>query len=251
MPEIKQFRKKPVVVEAVQLIDDLRNHTAIATWITVNGGDVDVPFAEPCLYIETLEGRMRAGIGDWVAKGVKGEFHPVRGDIFAETYEPVTAKSQDVCPSCGQRGGPYCEPSPYAKRVRHEAAGERPRIVCLCGSTRFGEAFREANLRLTLEGVIVLSIGCDMKTDADLAAAGALGKDPETVKRDLDDLHKRKIDLADEVLVVSRDGYFGQSTAGEISYAVAHGKPVRFAEDAARERALAAGLVADAVGLAS
>lgn len=111
--------------------------------------------------------------------------------------------------------------------------GPIPHIVCLCGSTRFGDAFREANLRLTLQGAIVLSIGCDTKTDADLAAAGELGKDPERVKRDLDELHRRKIDLADEVLVVSRDGYFGQSTAGEIAYAAAQGKPVRFAEPAA------------------
>lgn len=86
-----RYRKKPVVVEARQLVDDLRNHTAIATWITVNGGDVDVPFAEPCLYIETLEGRMRADIGDWIIKGVKGEFYPCKPDIFAATYEPAGA----------------------------------------------------------------------------------------------------------------------------------------------------------------
>jgi hypothetical protein len=84
-----QFRKKPVVIEARQLIDDLRNHTEIATWITVNGGDVDVPFAEPCLFIATMEGRMRADIGDWVIKGVKGEFYPCKPDIFEATYEAV------------------------------------------------------------------------------------------------------------------------------------------------------------------
>jgi hypothetical protein len=87
MPEARRFRKKPVVIEAMQLIDDLRNHTAIATWITLNGGDVDVPFAEPCLYILTLEGRMRAGIGDWIIKGVANEFYPCKDAIFRETYE--------------------------------------------------------------------------------------------------------------------------------------------------------------------
>ena len=122
--------------------------------------------------------------------------------------------------------------------------GKRPVIVCLCGSTRFGDAFREANLAETLAGRIVLSIGCDMKADADLAAAGELGKDPETVKQELDQLHRRKIELADEVLVVSRDGYFGQSTAGEIAHAVTLGKPVRFAEYAAAKRAREAGLLA-------
>jgi hypothetical protein len=84
-----QFRKKPVVIEARQLIDDLRNHTEIATWITVNGGDVDVPFAEPCLFIATMEGRMRANIGDWIIRGVKGEFYPCKPDIFEATYEPA------------------------------------------------------------------------------------------------------------------------------------------------------------------
>jgi hypothetical protein len=99
MPEARQFRKKPVAIEAMQLIDDLRNHTAIATWITLNGGDVDVPFAEPCLYILTLEGRMRADIGDWIIKGVKGEFYPCKPDIFEATYE---AAENDV--QAGERG---------------------------------------------------------------------------------------------------------------------------------------------------
>lgn len=131
-------------------------------------------------------------------------------------------------------------------RAAREMAGlpPLPTIVCLCGSTRFGAAFREANLRRTLAGEIVLSIGCDTKTDADLAAAAEFGDDPEAVKADLDQLHKRKIDLCDYVLVVSDEtGYFGQSTAGEIRYAVEHGKPVRFAVAASEARAREMGLV--------
>jgi len=64
-------------------------------------------------------------------------------------------------------------------------ADTAPTIVCLCGSTRFGEAFREANLRETLAGKIVLSIGCDTRTDADLVAAGELGQDVATAKATL------------------------------------------------------------------
>ena len=93
--EITRWRKKPVEVEARQLIDNLRNHTAVATWITVNGGAVDVPFAEPCLFIETLEGRMRADIGDWIIRGVKGEFYPCKPDIFAATYEDAGSAAPD------------------------------------------------------------------------------------------------------------------------------------------------------------
>jgi hypothetical protein len=106
--------------------------------------------------------------------------------------------------------------------------GAFPPIVCLCGSTRFYDEFRRANLRLTLAGQIVLSIGCDTKSDADLASAAELGNDPSTTKTRLDELHKRKIDLADYVLVLNVGGYIGDSTRSEIAYALDHAKPVRY-----------------------
>lgn len=84
-----RFRKKPVEVEAMQLIDDVDNHLSIARWITDGGGKVRVPAVEPCLYIKTLEGDMRADIGDWVIRGVQGEFYPCKPGIFAATYEAV------------------------------------------------------------------------------------------------------------------------------------------------------------------
>jgi hypothetical protein len=125
-----------------------------------------------------------------------------------------------------------------AKAAFEMAGTPMPTIVCLCGSTRFGNYFRAANLRLTLAGQIVLSIGCDTKSDDDLAAANDLGVNVEQAKIGLDELHKRKIDLADYVLVVSDEtGYFGDSTASEIRYAAEHGKPVRFAVAAAERRA--------------
>lgn len=108
----------------------------------------------------------------------------------------------------------------------------RPLVVCLCGSTRFYDEFRRANLRLTLAGHIVLSIGCDTRSDDDLAAAAESGADLAGVKHRLDELHKRKIDLADYVLVLNVGGYTGESTRSEISYALAHGKPVRYLEPA-------------------
>ena len=90
----------------------------------------------------------------------------------------------------------------------------KPTIVCLCGSTRFGEAFRKANFDETLAGKIVLSVGCDFKSDE------ALGLTPEDKLR-LDALHLCKIDLADEVLVLNVGGYIGASTAREIAYTFA------------------------------
>ena len=100
-------------------------------------------------------------------------------------------------------------------------------IVCLCGSTRFMDAFREANLRLTLAGRIVLTVGCDTKNDADLMAAGTLTED---LKARLDDLHRRKIDLCDEVYVLNVGGYIGESTASEIAYAESIGRQVSYLE---------------------
>lgn len=112
------------------------------------------------------------------------------------------------------------------------ARPKRPTVVVLCGSTRFSDAFREANLRETLAGRIVLSIGCDMRSDAEVFADLTAG-DIEKVKADLDELHKRKIDLADEVLVLNVGGYVGASTGSEVEYAQRLGKPVRWLEPSA------------------
>ena len=120
----------------------------------------------------------------------------------------------------------------YHDLVRDFVGGVRPEIVVLCGSTRFFDAFREANLGLTLAGHIVLTIGCDTRSDADIdfAAAVAEGRSLEQIKAGLDELHRRKIDLADRVLVLNVDGYVGESTRGEIEYARVHGKPISYLE---------------------
>jgi len=99
----------------------------------------------------------------------------------------------------------------------------RPAIVCLCGSSRFGDAFRKANLQETLAGKIVLTVGCDFKSD------GALGLAPE-IKERLDALHLQKIAIADEVFILNVNGYIGESTAGELRHAIELGKSVRFLE---------------------
>lgn len=90
------------------------------------------------------------------------------------------------------------------------------------------EAFQRANLEETIAGRIVLSIGCNTKSDSDLIALGEL---TEEAKAALDELHKRKIDLADEILVLNVGGYIGASTRSEIDYAEKLGKPVRYMQD--------------------
>ena len=102
----------------------------------------------------------------------------------------------------------------------------KPKIVCLCGSTKFMEAFQEANLKFTLEGWIVLSVGTNTKSDAQLTRENYFN-DP-SIKIRLDELHKRKIDLSDEVFVLNVGGYIGESTRSEIDYAKAIGKPIKY-----------------------
>ena len=105
------------------------------------------------------------------------------------------------------------------------------KVVTLCGSTRFKEQFMEAQKRLTLEGNIVISVGLfghagDQEV-WDGMDEGTLSKTKEM----LDDMHKRKIDMADEIYVINVGGYIGDSTRSEIQYAEAHGKAVRYYQD--------------------
>jgi hypothetical protein len=107
-------------------------------------------------------------------------------------------------------------------------AEKRPEIVCLCGSTRFYDAFQRSNYELTMQGKIVLTVGFYPHSQ-EQAHGQAIGCTPEQ-KATLDELHKRKIDLADKVLVLNVGGYIGESTRSEIAYAIAHRKPVDYLE---------------------
>ena len=90
------------------------------------------------------------------------------------------------------------------------------------------EAFRSAGWELTLKGNIVLTVGVCKHADDD-GAHGAEALGPDVVEQ-LDELHKRKIDLADWVFVLNLDGYVGDSTRSEIEYAIASRKPVTYME---------------------
>lgn len=105
---------------------------------------------------------------------------------------------------------------------------ERPVIVCLCGSTRFYEFYQRANYELTMAGNIVLSVG--HYPHAPGAAHGETVGCTAEQKVALDELHKRKIDLADEVFVLNVGGYVGDSTRSEILYALSRNRPVRYLE---------------------
>ena len=98
------------------------------------------------------------------------------------------------------------------------------KVITLCGSTRFKDAFLETQKRLTLEGNIVISVGLfGHSGDEEVWAPGT--------KEMLDDMHERKIDMADEIFVINVGGYIGESTRSEIEYAQMTGKPVRYMEE--------------------
>lgn len=97
------------------------------------------------------------------------------------------------------------------------------RVITLCGSTKFKDDFIREQKRLSLEGNIVISVGL----------FGHSGDDEvwnDNVKEMLDDMHKRKIDMADEIFVINKNGYIGSSTKSEIEYALKNNKKVNYME---------------------
>lgn len=108
--------------------------------------------------------------------------------------------------------------------------GDRPVIVALCGSTRFWRELQEANLRETVAGRIVLAPACNLKQPHPLWERE---DQAEELKPRLDALHRRKIELADDVLIVAPGGYIGESTRAEIDYATRLGRPIRYTTEPA------------------
>lgn len=96
-------------------------------------------------------------------------------------------------------------------------------VITLCGSTRFKEQFMAVQKKLTLEGNIVISVGLfGHSGDDEVWTPG--------MKEMLDNMHKRKIDMADAIYVINVGGYIGESTRSEIEYALKNGKRVYYLE---------------------
>lgn len=96
-------------------------------------------------------------------------------------------------------------------------------VVTLCGSTKFKEYFIQAQEELTLKGNIVITVGLFGHADGKYKTVIT-----PAVKEMLDDIHKRKIDMADYIFVINKDGYIGESTKSEIEYARKTGKRVEY-----------------------
>ena len=103
-------------------------------------------------------------------------------------------------------------------------------VITLCGSTRFRDQFMDAQKRLTLEGNIVISVGLYGHSGDEEVWEGMDEGTLTRTKEMLDDMHKRKIDMADGIFVINVGGYIGDSTRSEIAYAEAAGKNVFYLE---------------------
>lgn len=95
------------------------------------------------------------------------------------------------------------------------------KVVTLCGSTKFKDDFMQIQKELTLQGYVVLSVCC-------FGHCGDVFTDEQKIM--LDDIHKRKIDMSDEIFVINKNGYIGSSTKSEIEYAKSKGMPVNYME---------------------
>lgn len=150
-----------------------------------------------------------------------------------DEYEVQTLRNEISSREYLQREGKcdYCYRTPDTKSCkfphRHNYNGViRPEVVTLCGSTKFKDEFITANRELTLQRIIVISVGLFGWDEG--RPEEVFGED---TKKMLDEIHKRKIDLADRIHVINVGGYIGSSTRSEIEYAEKTGKKITYLVD--------------------
>lgn len=104
----------------------------------------------------------------------------------------------------------------------------KPKVITLCGSSRFPDAFALATMHLSMQGHIVIGLSCFGHADQPVGARFLTqdGNEDAPTKKLVDELHFRKIDISDAIYVVNPAGYVGSSTRREIAYAQALGKAV-------------------------
>jgi hypothetical protein len=105
-----KFRKKPVEIQAMRYVHERPQDAApVLSWIRSGGGSADFDPASGAVLIITLEGLMSARSGDWIIRGVQGEFYPCKPGIFDATYEPVHQVTHGVTVTEGERVVPLSE----------------------------------------------------------------------------------------------------------------------------------------------
>lgn len=205
MSEAQQFRARTAFVRALRW-DPNDDGEAMCRFLRQELLIVSGRHEGARLEVVRVDGDAWADPGDYVVKGTGKGPLVVKADTFEAMFVPAVVRPEPA------------------------VAHARPTVVCLCGSTRFYETWQQVNFDETLAGRVVLSVGFYPHAE-DKAHAAHVGVTPEQ-KVALDELHKRKIDIADEVLILNVGGYIGESTQSEWQYAVAHGKRVRWLEPA-------------------
>lgn len=104
------------------------------------------------------------------------------------------------------------------------------KVITLCGSAKFKDEFLKVQSELSLKGNIVISIGVFISADEAEIWNNMDEKTLRETKEMLGDIHKRKIDMADEIFVINVNGYIGESTRSEIGYAKKNNKKVNYLE---------------------
>ena len=151
MSDVQKFRKKPVVIEAMKLTRE--NYIDVYLWMSTSWEERSVSQLVDGtveIYIHTLEGNMTARQGDWIIKGVQGEFYPCKPDIFEQTYEPATPDVSPVPPTAEKGENEMLTVSAVCMCAKCESSGRygRYRMVghCTnCGQTDILMLFRSGD----------------------------------------------------------------------------------------------------------
>jgi hypothetical protein len=159
-------------------------------------------------------------------------FKPYGMRVLPESKESFDFHGRWICTGTEGDNEILCDlpewcPLPSHSAIQQPGQQERTPIICLCGSTRFTREMLIKQWELTKQGYIVVS-WCALPDDYYKGEDKAHVGDQEGVKMFVDEIHKRKIDISDEVLVIDIGGYIGESTRSEINYAAKQGKPIRY-----------------------
>lgn len=162
---------------------------------------------------------------EWVCKACDDTECHWNVNAYLVNVHPVVCPS-NMPGSCNWERCASHSPVPSEQEIRKDEREKTP-IICLCGSTRFTREMLIKQWELTKQGYIVVS-WCALPDDYYQGIDKAHVGDQEGVKAFVDEIHKRKIDISDEILVIDIGGYIGDSTHSEINYAIKRGKPVRY-----------------------
>lgn len=198
----------------------------ITAWAEVSHGDRDIEFHDFLSHLEQAVshlGRIKVNdtgnlpdLGRSSCEQI-GEFIL---DRLPQAFRVRVAEDDLVAATVDRISGPRLGLADPGSRYEFTVYRERPKVVTLCGSTRFKTEFLEAEARFEREGVAVFSVGYFAHAD------GIPISEEEKVAAD--ELHKWKIRMSDEIFVVNPGGYIGESTRSEIAYASEVGVPVRY-----------------------